>query len=112
MIRVILPITDIEVIAEGRSIRERTWDWKGQNEGETMAVEFVVCLQKENPGDISADDLQLGRLYEVVEKDGGHGMIRIIDESGEDYLYPRSWFDRVEMSAAASEQLAKALPHG
>ena len=77
-----------------------------------MAVDFVVCLRKDNPGDISADDLQLGRLYEVVEKDAGHGMIRIIDESGEDYLYPQSWFDTVEMSAAASEQLAKALPHG
>ena len=76
-----------------------------------MALEFVVCLRKDNAGDISGDDLQLGRLYELVERDAGHGMLRIIDESGEDYLYPQSWFDRVGLSAAASEQLAKALPH-
>jgi hypothetical protein len=76
-----------------------------------MALEFVVCLRKDNAGDISGDDLQLGRLYELVEKDAGHGMVRIIDESGEDYLYPQPWFDSVTLSAAASEQLAKALPH-
>ena len=76
-----------------------------------MAIEFVVCLRKEHAGDLSGEDLQLGRLYEVVEKDAGHGMTRIIDESGEDYLYPRSWFDSVALSEAASEQLAKALPH-
>jgi hypothetical protein len=76
-----------------------------------MALEFVVCLRKDSGGDISGDDLQLGRLYEVVEKDAGHGMLRIIDESGEDYLYPQIWFDTVALSAAASEELAKALPH-
>ena len=76
-----------------------------------MALEFVVCLRKDSGGDISGDDLQLGRLYEVVEKDAGHGMLRIIDESGEDYLYPQIWFDTVALSAATSEELAKALPH-
>jgi hypothetical protein len=75
-----------------------------------MALEFVVCLHKENAGDISGDDLQLGRLYEVVEKDAGHGMMRLIDESGEDYLYPQAWFDSVVLSSAAAEQLAQALP--
>ena len=76
-----------------------------------MALEFMVCLRKDNTGDLSGDDLQLGRLYEVVEKDAGHGMVRIIDESGEDYLYPQTWFDQVVLSTTASEQLAKALPH-
>jgi len=75
-------------------------------------MEFVVCLCKDAASDISGDDLQLGRLYEVVEKEAGHGMIRIIDESGEDYLYPQAWFATVALSVAASEQLAKALPHG
>jgi len=76
-----------------------------------MALEFVVCLRKENTGDISGDDLQLGRLYELIEKDAGHGMLRIIDESGEDYLYPQSLFDSVALSAAATEQLTKSLTH-
>ncbi len=76
-----------------------------------MALAFMVCLRKDNTGDLSGDDLQLGRLYEVVEQDAGHGMVRIMDDSGEDSLYPRTWFDQVALSATASEQLAKALPH-
>lgn len=80
-------------------------------DGRTMALEFEACLRKEPTGDLSGDDLQLGRLYELVEKDAGHGMIRIIDESGEDYLYPQAWFDSVMLSEAARQQLAKALPH-
>ena len=76
-----------------------------------MALEFVVRLHKENTGDISGDDLQFGRLYEVVEKDAGHGMMRLIDESGEDYLYLQAWFDSVALSSAAAAQMAAALPH-
>jgi hypothetical protein len=38
-------------------------------------------------------------------------MMRVIDESGEDYLYPQTWFDSVALSAGAAKQLAKALPH-
>ena len=81
-----------------------------EHEGETIALEFVVCLYKENTDDLSGDDLQLGRLYEVVEKDAGHGMLRLIDESGEDYLYPQTWFANVALSSTAREQLAKVLP--
>jgi len=39
------------------------------------------------------------KLYEIVvdvdaEK---HGQIRVIDESGEDYLYPAAAFDRISL---------------
>lgn len=47
----------------------------------------------------------------MVEKDTGNGMMRMIDESGEDDLYPQAWFDSIALSTAASAQLAKALPH-
>jgi hypothetical protein len=47
----------------------------------------------------------------VVEKDAGHGTMRIIDESGNDYLYPQVWFDSVALSTATSAQLDKDLPH-
>lgn len=57
-----------------------------------MAMKFVVCLQKQSLGDFSAEDITLGKHYEVVEEDAGKGMTRIIDESGEDYLYPAAWF--------------------
>ena len=36
-----------------------------------------------------------------------HQMIRIIDESGEDYLYPSSYFVRVELPRAVELTLQK-----
>ncbi|MDP2826231.1 MAG: hypothetical protein Q8O52_26525 [Sulfuritalea sp.] len=36
-----------------------------------------------------------------------HGMLRVIDDSGEDFLYPNSFFEAVEMQ----EQTARRL-HG
>ena len=50
-----------------------------------MAIEFVVCLCKDPSSDISGED---------------------------DYPYPQAWFNTVALSVAASEQLAKELPHG
>lgn len=35
-------------------------------------------------------------------------MIRVIDESGEDYLYPSDAFESVELSPAAQEAFAVA----
>lgn len=34
------------------------------------------------------------------------GMIRVIDESGEDYLYPAKWFVAVDLPDGVAERLA------
>ena len=60
-----------------------------------MAACVVVCIQKERLGDLSGDDIHVGRLYEVIDRHAGRGMIRIIDESGDDYLYPEACFEPV-----------------
>lgn len=39
--------------------------------------------------------LTKGRLYKVLEDEDKHGFIRIIDDSGEDYLYPIILFEEV-----------------
>jgi hypothetical protein len=72
-------------------------------------MKFVACLEKQHLGDFSNDDISLGRLCELVEADAGNGMVRIIDESGEDYLYPSSWFDPVLVRDAAALRLHDAL---
>ncbi|WP_295442095.1 hypothetical protein [uncultured Thiodictyon sp.] len=76
-----------------------------------MVVNFVVCVQKDNLGDVSGDDIHVGRLYEVVEMSAGHGMMRIIDESGDDYLYPEQCFEPVFLQEAAALRLSQVLPH-
>jgi len=70
---------------------------------------FVVCLEKQNLGDFSNEDITVGRLYELVEENAGNGMLRIIDESGEDYLYPSSWFEPIALGESAALRLRGAL---
>ena len=72
-------------------------------------MKFVVCVSREGCGDFSADDLTLGRLYEVKDAVETHGMIRIVDDSGEDYLYPASLFESVEVQAQTASRLHELL---
>lgn len=46
--------------------------------------------------------LELRKIYEVLpDVDGSaHGLIRVIDESGEDYLYPEKFFIPIELPHA------------
>jgi hypothetical protein len=55
-------------------------------------------------------DLVVGKVYRVMKPQRGDlgRDIRVIDESGEDYLYPASWFAPVELSARARRVLAEA----
>jgi hypothetical protein len=72
-------------------------------------MKFVVCVSREGFGEFSADDLTLGRLYEIVLPTDGHGMVRIIDDSGDDYLYPASLFDAVEVQESTASRLHDLL---
>jgi hypothetical protein len=61
--------------------------------------EFVVCV--DNRG--HALSLERKRVYRCKSDDAAasRGLLRVIDESGEDYLYPREMFEPVTMSEAA-----------
>lgn len=72
-------------------------------------MKFMVCVSREDCGDLSTDDLTLGRLYEVMAPADSHGMIRIIDDSGEDYLYPQSLFETVEVQEKTASRLHELL---
>ena len=57
--------------------------------------QFVVCV-KNRQYDAS---LELRKLYQVLPDDDGakHKQLRVIDESGEDYLYPEDYFIPVHL---------------
>ena len=63
---------------------------------------FVVCVQNEN-----CEDLELRKIYQVLpdEPAAQDGYLRIVDESGEDYLYPAGYF----LPIGLSKDLEKAL---
>ena len=72
-------------------------------------MKFVVCVSRKGFGEFSADDLTLGRLYEVRTPVDSHAMVRIIDDSGEDYLYPAALFDAVELPEKTASRLHALL---
>lgn len=67
--------------------------------------QFVLCIKNEG-----CDDLEVRKLYEVLpdENASKDDYIRVIDESGEDYLYPSNYFYPVEIAANVRETLLRA----
>ena len=60
-----------------------------------MKNKFLLCVDN---GGYEAS-LELRKLYEnIPDKEADrHGQVRIIDESGEDYLYPTSYFAPIRL---------------
>jgi hypothetical protein len=69
---------------------------------ESKQKKFVVCVKNDD-----AEDLELRKVYQVLpdSKALHDGYLRIVDESGEDYLYPESYFVAITLPAAAQEAL-------
>ncbi|MCE2499819.1 MAG: hypothetical protein J4G13_03025 [Dehalococcoidia bacterium] len=68
-----------------------------------MCPKYVVCIKN---GDYLAS-LEVRKIYRALPDDfaSKHAMIRVIDESEEDYLFPSSYFIPIELS----EEMEKAL---
>ena len=64
---------------------------------------FAVCI---NNSEYPAS-LELHKIYRVLpdEEAATEGDIRVIDESGEDYLYPAEWFVFVELPEAIEQSV-------
>ena len=68
---------------------------------------FAVCIK--NTGYLAS--LELRKLYQVVDDQEAEddGMLRVIDESGEDYLFPASMFILVPLPASVEEAVLQAV---
>ena len=63
---------------------------------------FVLCIEGKD-----CDDLEKRKVYQVLpdDKAADEGYLRIVDESGEDYLYPESYFISVELPRKVQDAL-------
>ena len=63
---------------------------------------FALCI-----GNKDCEDLEIRKIYQVLPDDDAEkeGYIRVIDESGEDYLYPQSYFIAIQLPREAQEAL-------
>ena len=66
---------------------------------------FVVCVNNSE-----CEDLEVRKLYQVVpdEAAAADGLLRVVDESGEDYLYPAELFFQIELPQAIEKALLQA----
>lgn len=79
-------------------------------------VQFVVCIKNDD----YATSLELCKIYQTIPdiRAAEHQLIRVIDESGEDYLYPTDYFVPIELPQAVEKafsplflpSLQQALP--
>jgi len=64
---------------------------------------FAVCIDnREYPA-----SLELNKIYRVLSDDEAalSGNLRVVDESGEDYLYPSRWFVFIDVPQKVSESI-------
>ena len=69
---------------------------------ESKEQSFALCIENKD-----CEDLEKRKIYRVLPDDEAkkEGFMRIIDESGDDYLYPESYFILVELSREAQDAL-------
>ena len=66
---------------------------------------FVVCV-----ANTDCEDLEVRKIYQTLpdEAAAADGLVRIVDESGEDYLYPAELFIQIELPQALENALMPA----
>ena len=68
-----------------------------------MKAKYVVCIKN---GDYLAS-LEVRKIYRALPDDfaAKHDLIRVIDESEEDYLFPKSYFIPIKLPEEAERAL-------
>lgn len=66
---------------------------------------FALCIEN-----CDCEDLEKRKFYQILPDEAvtQEGYMRVIGESGEDYLYPASYFILVELPRQAEEVLVAA----
>ncbi len=70
------------------------------------STRYAICLKNTN-----CEDLVIRKLYPILpdERAEQEQHIRVIDESGEDYLYPTSYFFIIELPQKVERALRRAV---
>jgi hypothetical protein len=71
------------------------------------APRFVLCLENES----YPASLEPMKVYRLLQDESAamHGQLRVIDESGEDYLYPEKYFVPIKLPQSAERAALKRM---
>jgi hypothetical protein len=78
-------------------------------ETESTQPRFAVCIDNA----AYPDDLKVRTIYQILPDDSAarSNYIRVIDETGEDYLYPAAYFVIIDVPPEAQKALLQAPSH-
>jgi hypothetical protein len=76
-------------------------------EAEATEPRFAVCIDNA----AYPDDLKLRTIYQVLPDESAaiSNYIRVVDETGEDYLYPAELFVIIDVPTEAQKAFTQAL---
>ena len=68
-------------------------------------LQFAICVENE----AYEDDLKLRMVYRVLPDESAtrSNYVRIVDETGEDYLYPAAYFVMIDVPQGAESALLR-----
>ena len=75
-----------------------------------MNAKYVVCIENGT----YLVSLEVGKIYRALPDDfaAKHDLIRVIDESQEDYLFPNDYFIPIELPEEIERALYATEPAG
>lgn len=72
----------------------------------TPPKQLLVCIDNEGyPASLEKRKIYVALADRAAEK---HGLVRIIDESGEDYLYPKAFFRAITLPLSVKKAVLAA----
>ncbi len=72
----------------------------------TRTKQLVVCVENDGfPASLEKRKIYIAMPDAGAEK---HNMLRIVDESGEDYLYPKAFFRSIALPQAVKKAVLAA----
>ncbi len=79
---------------------------KRETMAKPQAKQLVVCVDNEGyPASLEKRKIYLSLRDPVAEK---HGLLRIVDESGDDYLYPKAFFRSIALPQSVKKAVLSA----
>jgi len=66
---------------------------------------FAICIKNEG----YEASLEFRKIYDVLEdpQAESHGLMRVVDDSGDDYLFPKHFFVPIELPSPIRTQISK-----
>lgn len=94
----------LTVSERGKSKLSPTWTKPALKRGRPHATRYALCLTDAEP------DLQSRKVYSILPDRSASrdNYLRVIDESGEDYLYPGRYFVLIKLPPRAASALSPA----